>query len=204
MDSKIKTTVNERIGLMVNHFTGGNKSAFAKLAIINNQSLAEILGGRQSAPSFETLQKLINTFPDVSVEWIMTGRGSMLRNEVEQPSPPQTLTPTSEQVQEIAKRVIEAHMANEQMQEGIKRILAKAQAEAKADQDALIKVYAVGEGYGYPFGPDSKLSLRLGITEEEALRLVVTGKIRAVDVGDEGYRISERAVREYLGEVPTV
>ena len=47
--------MSERIAQMVEHFHKGNKSAFAKAVGISNQSLGEIVGARQSAPSFTAL-----------------------------------------------------------------------------------------------------------------------------------------------------
>ncbi len=63
---------------MVEQFKQGNKSAFAKACGISNQSLAEILGNRQSAPSFAALQKILIGFPEVRVEWLVMGKGAML------------------------------------------------------------------------------------------------------------------------------
>jgi hypothetical protein len=74
-------TVNERIAKMVEHFHRGNKSAFAKAAGISNQSLGEIVGARQSAPSFAALQKILTAFPEVSISWLVMGEGTMLPEE---------------------------------------------------------------------------------------------------------------------------
>jgi hypothetical protein len=71
------STVNERIMNLVQVLSKGNKSAFSKAAGISNQSLAEILGKRQSAPSFSALQK-------IHMEWLIMGKGEMLKTtEVE-------------------------------------------------------------------------------------------------------------------------
>jgi excisionase family DNA binding protein len=69
------TTVNQRIAEMINHFTKGNKSAFAKAVGISNQSLGEIVGSRQSAPSFAALQKIALAYPTVSLHWLVLGEG---------------------------------------------------------------------------------------------------------------------------------
>jgi hypothetical protein len=44
------------------------------------------------------------------------------------------------------------------------------------------------------------LHLRLSIPAEVAEKLVVSGKIRSVEIEGEGYRVTEQAVREFLGE----
>jgi hypothetical protein len=71
-------TVSERVAMLVQHYTKGNKSAFAKMVGISNQSLGEIVGARQSAPSFSALQKIFLAFPQVRMEWLILGRGPML------------------------------------------------------------------------------------------------------------------------------
>jgi hypothetical protein len=83
-----QTSVSERIAQMVQHFTKGNKSAFAKTVGISNQSLGEIVGARQSAPSFTALQKMLEAFPQVRIEWLVMGRGSMLTETPEADATP--------------------------------------------------------------------------------------------------------------------
>jgi hypothetical protein len=73
-----ENTVSERVAMLVQHYTKGNKSAFAKLVGISNQSLGEIVGARQSAPSFAALQKIFLAFPQIRMEWLILGRGPML------------------------------------------------------------------------------------------------------------------------------
>jgi DNA transposition AAA+ family ATPase len=73
-----QTTVNQRLEKLVDHFSQGNKSAFAKTVGVSSQGLGEILGGRQSAPSFLLLQKLFIAYPQVRMPWLILGEGSML------------------------------------------------------------------------------------------------------------------------------
>jgi hypothetical protein len=74
-----QTTVNQRIEALVEHYSRGNKSAFAKVVGITSQSLGEIIGGRQSAPSFIALQKIALAYPSVRLEWLLLGEGKMLK-----------------------------------------------------------------------------------------------------------------------------
>jgi hypothetical protein len=71
-------SVSQRIASMVDYFHKGNKSAFSKTVGISNQSLGEIVGTRQSAPSFAALQKILSAFPQVRAEWLVLGHGEML------------------------------------------------------------------------------------------------------------------------------
>ena len=71
---------------LVQLLSKGNKSAFSKAVGICNQSLAEILGKRQSAPSFSALQKIFIAFPQVRMEWLVLGKGEMLQGAEESPA----------------------------------------------------------------------------------------------------------------------
>jgi hypothetical protein len=75
-----------------------------------------------------------------------------------------------------------------------------AQAEVQAVQEAQATVYRIeGEpDITKPFG--GLLSYRLGISQSAAQQLITASKIRAVYIEGEGYRVSEQAVREFLGE----
>jgi hypothetical protein len=75
-------TVNQRLAKLVEHFAQGNKSAFAKSIGISSQGLGEILGGRQSTPSFSVLQKLFTSYPQVRIQWLMLGEGKMLNDSM--------------------------------------------------------------------------------------------------------------------------
>jgi hypothetical protein len=77
----MESTVNKRIKILVDQLAEGNKSSFARSIGISNQSLGEIIGGRQSAPSFAALQKIFISFPQVRMEWLILGSGPMLRHE---------------------------------------------------------------------------------------------------------------------------
>jgi phage repressor protein C with HTH and peptisase S24 domain len=86
-----QSTINQRIKILVDHFSQGNKSAFARLAGISNQSLSEIIGQRGNAPSFSALQKMAQSFPDVREGWLLLGEGPMLKS-TPSPEEPQKLS----------------------------------------------------------------------------------------------------------------
>lgn len=74
--------MHDRIAQMVDHFCKGNKTAFGRGADIQSGVLAGIIGGRKNKPSFEVLQKILTGYSDVSPDWLLFGRGDMLRPEV--------------------------------------------------------------------------------------------------------------------------
>jgi hypothetical protein len=76
-------TVSERIMMLINHFSQGNKTAFGRAADIQSGVLAGIIGGRESKPGFEILQKLLTAYPTVNPKWLLFGQGKMLLKPVD-------------------------------------------------------------------------------------------------------------------------
>ena len=62
-------------------------------------------------------------------------------------------------------------------------------------------VYKLGEEVDSDALYGGRLADRLGISYESAEKLVKSGKIRATYIDGEGYRITEQAVRTFLGEL---
>ncbi|MCI1187865.1 hypothetical protein MON38_10575 [Hymenobacter sp. DH14] len=122
-----QSSVNERIAKMINEFSKGNKSAFAKAVGISNQSLGEIVGTRQSSPSFSALQKIINAFPQVRIDWLVMGRGTMLKAAWEDYMgsgdfsglyvSPETLREKSAEYSEVDKRLLAQETAIKEIAE---------------------------------------------------------------------------------------
>jgi hypothetical protein len=73
---------------------------------------------------------------------------------------------------------------------------------AEAEQAALSVCYKVG-GQPDPTKPhNGLLTERLGISQRSAEQLLRDGRLRYVCAGKKLYRISERACREFLGDLP--
>jgi hypothetical protein len=73
--------VHNRIDQLVSHFCKGNKAAFGRGADIQSGVLAGIIGGRKNKPSFDVLQKLLIAYPTVEPNWLLFGRGQMLKGK---------------------------------------------------------------------------------------------------------------------------
>lgn len=75
----MENTINERIKKISNLFFDGNTSAMARATRVKQATLRDIIGERQSTPSFETLKSIVDcsSIP-VSSEWLLTGKGAML------------------------------------------------------------------------------------------------------------------------------
>lgn len=68
------------------------------------------------------------------------------------------------------------------------------------ETDSTTAVYQLGEKHDHSRLYGGLLSTRLNISNEAAEKLVKSGKIKAAYIDGEGYRITEGAVRTFLGE----
>lgn len=77
-----QNVVSQRLTAIIDYFADGNEKRFAdslgvKPAVINNYTK----GKQQSKPGFEVLNKIANYYPDVNIDWLLTGRGEMLKSQ---------------------------------------------------------------------------------------------------------------------------
>lgn len=194
----MQNTVNQRINLLVTHFTKGVRAAFAQQVGVSQQGIHNLLSGRQGEPSFKVLAGILKAYPSVNADWLMTGQGQMLRGEstaAAAPEIPQYVTREqySAFTDEMNKRIRE----QEQLFEAYKYDL--------SEKAQLEQVYRIGDIHP----ANKKLADRLSISPEEARELVLSGRIRSTYVGKDtdrarqngvSYLISEAAVREFLGD----
>jgi phage repressor protein C with HTH and peptisase S24 domain len=78
----METLVSKRLSLLVDHISNGNEKKFAesigvKPAVINNYTT----GKQQSKPGFEVMSKILDRYPHVNIDWLITGYGEMLKTE---------------------------------------------------------------------------------------------------------------------------
>lgn len=84
------SSINERLQIIVNELFDGNKAKFAKSIEIAPTSISNYLSDkRQSKPSADMLEKIINVVECLSAEWLLTGKGEMLKSASvkEEPAP---------------------------------------------------------------------------------------------------------------------
>lgn len=93
VDSEVEklSPVVQRIQQMFEHYGLNASSASKLLGYSTTSKLYKILQG--SEPSFPTLVEFLDKWPDVSTEWLVQGRGQMLRGETggAAPSVPQAV-----------------------------------------------------------------------------------------------------------------
>ncbi len=79
--------VNDRFKEIINSLYKGNKRAFAQSVGVSATVVENVVGARQGKPSYDVLEKICAN-ANISAEWLLTGRGEMLRNEDKQLATP--------------------------------------------------------------------------------------------------------------------
>lgn len=70
--------INERIRYLIDSLAKGKQRPFARSINIPISTLRDIIGPRQSEPSFGTIKKIIDSYPEVNLNWLMNGTGNPL------------------------------------------------------------------------------------------------------------------------------
>jgi transcriptional regulator with XRE-family HTH domain len=100
--------MNERIQLILKT-KNISASKFADEIGVQRSSISHILSGRNN-PSLDFIQKILKRFPDISPDWILTGKGSMytepdLFTTIEEPKEEKFVT--NEVIQDSAEPELE-------------------------------------------------------------------------------------------------
>lgn len=53
---------------------------FADQIGVQRSSISHLLSGRNK-PSFDFIEKMLNAYPEVNAQWLITGKGNMLNNQ---------------------------------------------------------------------------------------------------------------------------
>lgn len=72
-------------------YYGESASSFAEKIGVQRSSISHILSGRNK-PSLEFVLKVLSTFPEVELYWLLNGKGTFPKTILEEQSPP-THTP---------------------------------------------------------------------------------------------------------------
>ncbi len=72
-------------------YYGESASSFAEKIGVQRSSISHILSGRNK-PSLEFVLKVLSTFPEVELYWLLNGKGTFPKTVAEEQSPP-THTP---------------------------------------------------------------------------------------------------------------
>jgi hypothetical protein len=75
----MESSINERIKLLLKELNYKSNRAFALKIGISQTSFNDIIKGAE--PKFSTLEKIIIAEPFINSEWLLTGKGEMLKHE---------------------------------------------------------------------------------------------------------------------------
>lgn len=67
---------------------GINVASFARKIGMGDQVIRNIVVQRRNNPSFEVLYKIIEAYPMISAEWLLTGKGTMKKEQLNISAPP--------------------------------------------------------------------------------------------------------------------
>lgn len=73
--------INERIRIIYKSYNITLKS-FSEALDISEGTLKSMFN-RGTNPSFEIIKKITNAYPDISLDWLITGKGEMLKRDTE-------------------------------------------------------------------------------------------------------------------------
>lgn len=73
--------INERISYIIDNQYNGNQKKFAENIGFSAQVISNIVSGRKSKPSYEVLNAIVSTNVYINSEWLLTGKGDMLKQD---------------------------------------------------------------------------------------------------------------------------
>tara|TARA_Y100001935_G_C17056756_1_gene384713 strand:+ start:31 stop:450 length:420 start_codon:yes stop_codon:yes gene_type:complete len=71
--------MQERLAQLIQHL-GISSAAFAEKIGIQRSSISHVISGRNK-PSLEFMHKISLAYPDISLDWLITGKGNMLKSD---------------------------------------------------------------------------------------------------------------------------
>lgn len=72
--------MKERLNEILKHFKI-NASQFADQIGVQRASVSHVISGRNK-PGFDFIQKIIEAYPSLSADWLLTGKGEMLKSRI--------------------------------------------------------------------------------------------------------------------------
>ena len=94
------TEFNTRLKKILDYY-GLSASAFAEIITVQRSSISHILSGRNK-PSLDFITKVLNAFPDIELQWLLSGVGEFPKST----APLQKAEPTPIAENPVSKRQI--------------------------------------------------------------------------------------------------
>jgi transcriptional regulator with XRE-family HTH domain len=74
--------MKDRLFILMNHF-GYTAARLADEIGVQRSGISHILSGRNQ-PGYDFIVKILNKFPDIDIEWLLTGRGTLLKQTMKE------------------------------------------------------------------------------------------------------------------------
>jgi peptidoglycan hydrolase CwlO-like protein len=76
----MKDNITERINEIMQFFKMKKSDFSKKIGLDNYSTIARIAAGEYK-PSYEVLNRIVNSFPEINPSWLLTGEGEMLNDQ---------------------------------------------------------------------------------------------------------------------------
>lgn len=73
-------SINDRIQHLIELLTNGKQRPLALKAGISTAALNGIIGARKNDPTFTTLKKIIDAYPNINLDWLINENGEPLKS----------------------------------------------------------------------------------------------------------------------------
>lgn len=120
-------TINERLSLLIKAL-GLNNNSFAKKLDVNPAVTFNIIEGRRTKPSYDLLEKIVFTFDNINLYWLLKGEGDMFRQNLMPLKPaanPETAPDAPDRRDEfielLKKQLEEANRMNQDLMQLLKK-----------------------------------------------------------------------------------
>ncbi|CAL2092143.1 hypothetical protein [Tenacibaculum sp. 190524A02b] len=72
--------ISERIEMIMKHFKENRNTFSKKIGLTNNVTIGRIIN-EDRKPSFDILNKIAVNYPEVDCNWLLTGKGKLIKEE---------------------------------------------------------------------------------------------------------------------------
>ncbi len=101
-------TINERIKYIIDQYYNGTVSNFAKEVGVTQSTMSQIVSRNKNNPTAATVEKILNASAvNISPNWLVTGRGSILLNQEEENEVQQLLKGLSAILEQKEKEIVQ-------------------------------------------------------------------------------------------------
>jgi hypothetical protein len=118
----MENTINQRVNQVISALKI-SKTDFATKANMPYQTLINIIGERQTKPSYEAIEKILTNFDNINPDWLLVGRGEMFKDSPPKREPESISSQVLEELRAVNEKVNEqAQKVSEQAQMFLREI----------------------------------------------------------------------------------